>query len=105
MRRQSLDRAALEELESLSLRGFMQQTSHIAMPAGERLRELAILIEPVAAAASQPRGWQLLQRIYTEASQQAPKTPWLGHSQDRSALACVDRRLSRPVSEQIVLAA
>ena len=102
MRAQALDTAAIEVLESWSLRGFLQQTSHIAMPSGERLRELAILIEPVAVAASQPQGWRLLQRVYVEAAQHAPETPWLGHSQARSALACLDRRLSQPIFDQIV---
>lgn len=93
--------APIEQLERLSLDGFLEQTAAIALPGDERLRELAILIEPAAVASPQPRGWTMLLRLYAKAARQAPENPWLGHSQAVAALSCADRRLPDPVRAQI----
>lgn len=92
----------IEALERLDLDRFLRETAALTVPDTERLRELAILAEPAAAAAIQPRGWRLLQRIYDRAAQRAAPTPWIAHSRAVSALACVDRRLPEPVRAQIL---
>jgi tetratricopeptide (TPR) repeat protein len=66
----------------------------LQLPPSERLRERAIMVEPAAAAAPQPRGWRVLRRLYDGAAQLAQHDPWIGHSQALSALVCVDQRLS-----------
>jgi tetratricopeptide (TPR) repeat protein len=56
--------AALESLEALDLTEYLRGTSHIDLAATERLRKLAIAIEPCLRIADQPRGWLALERIY-----------------------------------------
>lgn len=103
MLRADLARFSLRQLEGLALQAFLEQTAGFAVPADERLRELAIWVESIATRTSQPQGWRCLQRVYMHAHRQAPENTWIGHSQARSSLNCVARRLSDRVRMDILV--
>jgi tetratricopeptide (TPR) repeat protein len=62
----AFDKESIDALEALDLTAYLRDTAHIAIDAGERLRQLAIAVETRLATSAMPRGFLALERIYTE---------------------------------------
>ncbi len=73
---------------SINLTQYLQSTPTIDIAPDEKLRQLAIFLEPVCEQMNQPSGWHCLRRIYREALKYDHKWPYLWHSMSLSALGC-----------------
>lgn len=93
----------ITELERIDLTEFIRSTAHLSqIPPWERLRQLAIAAEAEATAASQPRGWLALERIYQTAFQLNALDPVLLQSRALAAIACAPYRGPDDVVTRIV---
>lgn len=79
----------VSEAETLDLTEFLRNTGQIDLPPDERLRQLAVFLEPDLCS-PQPRGWLALDRIYQQAIRIAPKSVWAHHSRALSAKYCAE---------------
>ena len=79
----------VSDAETLVLTDFLRSTGHIDLPPDERLRQLAVFLEPDLSS-PQPRGWLALDRIYQQAIRIAPESVWVHHSRALSAKYCVE---------------
>ena len=87
--RASLNVSDVSKIERLNLIDFLQRTGQFDLPPEERLRALAIFLEPDLLS-PQPRAWLALDRIYLYALQMAPRSVWVHHSRALSAKYCAE---------------
>lgn len=80
----------VSEVEILNLSNFLRNTGDIDLTPQERLRQLAIFLEPELAWRTQPRAWLALDRIYKQAIRLAPEDAYVHHSRALSAQECAD---------------
>ncbi len=85
--RASLNANDVSDMERLNLTDFLRNTGQIDLPPDERLRQLAIFLEPELLS-PQPRAWLALDRIYLHAVRMAPKSVWVHQSRALSAKYC-----------------
>jgi hypothetical protein len=79
----------LAQLEQLDLTDYVRSTAAFSdLPPAERLRLLAVAAESEASAATQPRGWLALERVYRAAIELEPSNRVLLASRVISAVAC-----------------
>lgn len=83
-------RMAAERISSVSLTKFLQSSPDIDMAPDEKLRRLAIHLEPDCEVMEQPKGWKILRRIYRETLKYAPRWPWHYHSMSISLTGCAE---------------
>ena len=79
----------VSDIETLNLNDFLRNTGQINLTVDERLRQLAIFLEP-SLSTPQPRAWLALDRVYTHAVTLAPESLWLHHSRGLSAKFCAE---------------
>ena len=84
------DRPDVALVQTLSLKRFLQASPMLDMSPGEKLRQLAIFLEPECESLSQPKGWKVLRRIYQEAIKYDRGWPYHYHSMSLSLLSCSD---------------
>lgn len=84
------DRPAVTLVQALSLKRFLQSSPMLDLPPDEKIRQLAIFLEPECECLSQPKGWNILRRIYQEAIKYDRQWPYHYHSMSLSLLACSD---------------
>lgn len=80
----------VSEVERLNLSKFLRNTGDIDLSPQERLRQLAIFLEPELSCRTQPRAWLALDRIYKQAIRLAPRDTCVHHSRALSAQECAD---------------
>lgn len=79
-----------DRVSSMSLTRFLQTSPDVDMAADEKLRRLAIHLEPECECMEQPKGWKVLRRIYREALKYDPQWPWHYHSMSISLTGCAE---------------
>ena len=79
----------VSEAETLDLTDFLRNSGKFELSPEERLRQLAIFLEPDLLT-PQPRGWLALDRIYQQALRYAPNSVWVHHSRALSGKYCAE---------------
>lgn len=79
-----------ERVSSMSLTRFLQISPDIDISPDEKLRRLAIHLEPDCEYMEQPKGWRILRRIYHEALKYDAQWPWHYHSMSISLTGCAE---------------
>lgn len=82
------DRPDVAMAQGLSLKRFLQSSPMLDMAPDEKLRQLAIFLEPECEYLPQPKGWNVLRRIYQEAIKYDGQWPYHYHSMSLSLLSC-----------------
>lgn len=76
---------SFEALERLGLDDFLHESARFDLPAGERLRLLAVELEGSVFFENPLRTWAALDRVYQQAVRLSPKDPWMHASRGISA--------------------
>lgn len=79
----------VSEAETLDLTDFLRNSGKFELSPEERLRQLAIFLEPDLLI-PQPRGWLALDRIYQQALRYAPNSVSVHHSRALSGKYCAE---------------
>lgn len=82
------DRPDVAMAQGLSLKRFLQSSPMLDIPPDEKLRQLAIFLEPECEYLPQPKGWNVLRRVYQEAIKYDSRWPYHYHSMSLSLLSC-----------------
>lgn len=81
---------AAGRVSSMSLTRFLQESPDIDMAPDEKLRRLAIHLEPHCEYMDQPKGWHILRRIYRESLKYDANCHWQYHSMSVSLTGCAE---------------
>ncbi len=93
----------LGPLGSFSLNRFLQASPDVDLAPDEKLRQLAIFLEPDCEVMNQPTGWNILKRIYNEALKYDCKWAFHYHSMSLSVQSCaIFLNDEDPVREQLL---
>lgn len=94
----------VETIESLDLTAYLRETALIDLTPAERLRRLAVTLEPSMSAATQPRGWLALERIYGAGRKLDPDDPEIEISRAITAEGCASSACDLPdVQHRMIL--
>lgn len=80
--------APIEPSQSFGFKSFLQNTAKSELSPDEKLRILAIHWEDECVSMEQPKGWNILKRVYNEAFKYDSTRGTLFHSMSLSARAC-----------------
>lgn len=94
----------VETIESLDLTAYLRETALIDLTPAERLRRLAVTLEPGMSAATQPRVWLALERIYGAGRKLDPDDPEIEISRALTAEGCASSAHDLPdVQHRMIL--
>jgi tetratricopeptide (TPR) repeat protein len=97
--------AELETVESLDLTSYLRATASIGLTSTERLRKLAMALEPTMSLSDQPRGWLALERIYAAGVALCPDDADIEISRALTAESCASSaRDDAEVRRRMILA-